>query len=235
MAYTARMLINKAWNISSIVSRNLQTVSGDQASDGLDMLNGLLAMKSADLSYIPYWNVYNFTATPNQEVYFIPNLTSAETLTFRLGPLRYSAMEMSRTTYFGSSRVNNISSLPFTWRLERAVGGANIYLYFLPNQAYPLQITAKFGFGEVTLDQDLSLTMDRFYIEYLTFELSQYMCASYNVAFTDSAAAMLERYRKIVKQISAPDLTMHKLTSFSSRPGLSWGDVNLSPQGWRPR
>ncbi len=234
MTYTARQLIDNAWYLSSIVSRNLQTVSGDQASEGLDMLNGLLAMKSADLSYIPYWAVYDFTAVANQEKYFIPNLIAAETLTFYIGPVRYATSPQTRRNYFGAGRVDNISSLPFNWRLERVVGGSNLYLYFLPASTYPLQITAKFAFGTATLDQDLSLTMDQFYIQYLTFELAQYMCAYYNVAFTDTAAAMLERYRKVVKQISAPDMSIRKLSSFKKANGMSWADINLG-LGWRPQ
>ena len=55
MAYTARMLITRAYYLSQIVSRQLQEVSGEQIEDGLFLLNALLQFKSTDLREIPYF------------------------------------------------------------------------------------------------------------------------------------------------------------------------------------
>lgn len=233
MTYTTTQLITNAWFISGIVARQLETVDGDQIEAGLDLLNGLLAMKSADLSYIPYWSVYDFNLIAATQQYYIPGLIASESFTFNIGTVRYSTSPQSRKDFYATGRVDGITSLPFNWYANRTLGGTNIELYFLPQTNYPAEIVGKFSLSNVTLGQNLELTLDDFYIQYLLYELSAYMCSSYNIQFQPGQAAILERYRGIVKQISAPDLTVRKISSFRKNTGMSWADINLG-QGWRP-
>src|ERR1700691_3293831 len=178
MAYTAAQLITNSWYLSGIISRDLQTVPGSYMSDGLSLLNAVLAIKTANTRLIPYYQFYDTTAVVGQEVYFIPNLLQAETLTFTLGVIRYQVVPKSRKIYFGSGRVNNIQSLMSMSRFERTLGGSNLYLYFLPNSPYPLQIFGKFGLTEITsLSTDLETVYDDYYIEYLRYALAEYMCS----------------------------------------------------------
>lgn len=71
MAYTTLQLINNAYYESGIVSRGFETVSGQQANDGLQFLNDLIADKTVENGLIPYYQEYNFTAVTGQERYFI--------------------------------------------------------------------------------------------------------------------------------------------------------------------
>ena len=66
MAYTAAELVNRAWYLSGIVGRNLETVSGQQATDGLFLLNTLLSFKATDLRLIPYYKRYQFSMVAGQ-------------------------------------------------------------------------------------------------------------------------------------------------------------------------
>src|SRR5260221_6275214 len=145
MSYTVTDLITRAFYLSQGVSRELETVGCQQLEDGLTLLNALLSLKSAHSRLIPYYQEFDFTAVIGQEVYFVPNLVQPETLTFNIGPVRYSTMPTSRRPYFGSGRVDNITSLPFNWHFERLLGGSNIYLYFVPDNTYPIKILGKFG------------------------------------------------------------------------------------------
>ena len=79
MSYTARQLVTRSWFLSGIVARRLQSVTGDQATDGLFLLNALLDWKSVDVTLIPYETYFEFPAIPGQESYFIPNLLAIET------------------------------------------------------------------------------------------------------------------------------------------------------------
>ena len=90
MAYTALQLINRAYYLSQIVARDLQVVSGSQVEDGLYLLNALLDVKGSDLRLIPYFQYYPLTAVANQEKYFVPNLLYVDSMTFNIGPVRYS-------------------------------------------------------------------------------------------------------------------------------------------------
>lgn len=233
MAYTARDLVTNSFYLSGIVSRELEVVSGEQISEGLSLLNSMLAIKSANLNFIPYFSESTFTAVPNQEKYFIPNLISLETLTFNIGDVRYSLNPDDRIEYWGTSRLDNLSTLTGKYRFERVFNGANLYLYPLPSDSWTFTLWGKFSLSNVTLDQDLSLTLDLFYIEYLRYELAQYMCSEYNVTFQSESTETLRKYREIVNQISTPDLTIRKFSSFSRKNALNWGDVNIGHL-WRP-
>jgi len=232
MSYTTATLISKAFTLSGIVSREFNVVSGDQESEGLQLLNSMLAIKSANLDFIPYYQEFDLTAVIGQELYFIPNLVTIESFTFNIGEVRYATIRSGRDAYFATGRVDNIDSLPFKWRAERALGGTNLYIYFNPSQEFPLKIWGKFSLSNVTLDQDLSLTLDLFYIEYLRYELAQYICSEYNVVFQSESSDTLKKYRKVINQISPPDMSMQKISSFTGG-NISWAYVNLA-KGWWP-
>ncbi len=230
MAYTALELINKSFYLSGQTSRGLEVVTGEQQSEGLDLFNALLAMKAADSKFVPYFSYYTFETVALQESYFVPNILEMDTITFNLDVVRYPVQQQSRKDYFGTGRVDNVSSLPFNCRFERCKGGANILFYFLPDNTYQIKLYGKFWLSNVTLQTDLSTTLDDFYIEYLRYELADYICAEYNIQLQPQQAAMLQRYRKIVCEVSPPDMTLRKRSMLSSGNGLNWGYINFP--GW---
>ncbi|AXH77667.1 MAG: portal protein [Caudoviricetes sp.] len=156
MSYDVIQLITNAYYASGIVSREFETVSGSQMNDGLQFLNDILADKAIEKDMVPYFTKYEFFAIAGQEQYFIPNLEAIETLTFFLNNVRYQMREINRKVYFGSSRANNINSLPFNWHMERCLNGANLFLYFFPQTNYPLEIWGTFRLTSVVLNQDLN-------------------------------------------------------------------------------
>lgn len=233
MAYTVTELINRAYYLSQVVSRELETVSGQQIADGLVWLNALLSLKSAYSRVIPYFRQYDLTAVIGQESYFVPNLVQAETLTFTLGAVRYSTQPVSRRTYFGSGRVNNLTSLPYNWHFERVLGGSNVYLYFIPDAAYPIQIWGKFGFDNVELHEDLLLIYDEYYIDYLRYRLALRICSEFGIPMQPQAMAELSELEEAMTDVSPPDLTLTKTSSLQGETGMNWGDINIG-RGWRP-
>ncbi len=233
MAYTTTELITRAYYLSQVVSRDLQQVSGDQIGDGLVWLNALLSLKSAYSRVIPYYTLYEFNTVVGQEVYFVPNLVQPETLTFNQGVVRYATQNQSRKAYQGSGRVDGITSLMFDWNFERCLGGANISFYFFPNAIYPVKIWGKFGFDNVTLSEDLLSIFDEYYIDYLRYKLARRICSEYGIEMAPQALKELEELEEAVTDVSPPDLTMTKISSFRGRTGFNWGDVNTG-KGWRP-
>lgn len=227
MTYSARKLIAESYYLSQVVSRPTQTVSGMQETDGLDLLNALLAVKGTDLRLIPYFQRSSFQTVIGQEEYYIPNLLQIEDLTFNLGAVRYPMRQMTRRDYFGSARVDNLQSLPFSYRQEREYGGTRIYMYFEPNAVYTAKLSGKFGLTAVTLDQDLSLTYDGFYIEYLRFALADYICDSYGATFPDGSKSKMAEIVKKLMDASPPDLSLGKLGYFDGQDGLDWQYANL--------
>ncbi len=156
MYYLAQQLITRSWYLSGIVARNLQTPTGDQITDGLFLLNSLLNFKQVETDLIPYWTYIEVPLVGGQEYYFLPNILEIESATFNIDVVRYPMDYTSRRTYFGSSRVDNIQTLPFNWNFNRGQNGGTLSLYFLPQSNYPLKIMAKLFLNDVTLQQDLT-------------------------------------------------------------------------------
>lgn len=233
MAYTVTRLITDSYSLSGLLSPGLQTISGEQLKKGLRFLNAILAIKSVNDRLIPYFTKYDLDTEVGVEEYTIPNLISIETMTFNYSTVRWSMTQETRRNYQGSSRAENIDSLMQNFYVERKKGGATLFMYFKPNAVYPVTIWGKFSLSSVVLNQDLESTLDNFYIEYLRYAVGDYISQDANVTFQPQNKQKLDQYEQMFLDISAPDLTISKITAFSSRPILNWGDINLG-HGWRP-
>jgi len=233
MSYLARKLITKAWHTSGIVAKILQSVSGGQASDGLELFNELLATKTMQQELIPYFKEYSLNSVIGQEKYFIPGLIEIETFTFNIDSVRFPTERKGRAQYFGTGKAENVQSLPFSWHLEKCLGGANLYLTFNPVAVYPLKIWGKFALTAVnSLDDDLSLIYDLQYLVYLRYALAEYMCTEYNIPLPQQSALKLAELEESVIYISPKDFTVKQVTSFGEA-GVDWYRINILG-GWTP-
>lgn len=248
MAYLAQQLITRSWYLSGIIARNLQTPTGDQINDGLMLLNALLDFKQIETDLIPYWKYISLPLVANQEFYFLPYVAALESTTFNIDSVRYPMDSVTRRNYYGSARVDNISSLPFSWNYNRGLGGGELAMYFLPEANYILKAMAKIFLVDVQLNTDLTnITqstpytfvnssnqgLDTSYIEYLRYALAQYMCSEYGIQFNPESAAILKKYERKLMFMSPPDLSMIKVSTLMEGTGLNYGDVNIG-KGWRP-
>ncbi len=228
MAYTALQLITRAYYLSQVVSRELQVVESDQITDGLYLLNAILDFKGSDLREIPYYQQYNFNSIQGQEKYSISGLLSVDSLTFNIGPVRYAMNEETRTSYFANYRIDNVQSLPFQYRIERTLDGADLYMYFVPSDVFQMKLWGKFSLTEVSLNTDMSLLYDFFYIEYLRHELALYIANEFGATLPDGVMANLKILEKKIMDVSPPDLSVRDLNYFGNSPGLDWQIINLS-------
>lgn len=228
MPYLASTLITRSYYLSQILARGFQFESGEEMNDGLYLLNELLDEKSSDLQLIPYFNEYDFNTVQGTEMYFVPNLLDVDTMTFNIGTVRFSMNKLTRKEYFGTPRVDGLQALPFSYRVERCLDGSNIYLYFVPNQGYAVKVWGKFGLTDVTLNQDLSLTYDGFYLSYLRHALGIKLCSEYGQTFPDAAMKEFMRIEKKLKSISPVDVSMSKMSFFNTGCTFDWQFVNLS-------
>ncbi len=229
MAYTVSQLITYAYDISGIVSAEYQAVSGYQMNRGLLALNEILGDKNVENDMLPYYTtLYNFNAVIGQEQYFIANLISVSTLVLFIDNVRYSMEEVQRNLYFGTPRANNVKSLPVSFHQERVLGGTNIFLYFFPQEAYPMQLSGLFDLAPVTINQDLSLTYAPFYIAYLKFSLANRLCVEYDFAIPPQVALQLRKYEEMISQKSAaPDLSQKVISCFNTINGFNYAQANI--------
>lgn len=234
MPYTTTELITGAYYSSQIVAREFETVNGGEIHDGLIWLNDILAEKEVDDSSIPYESSYNSNFVTGQQTYFIPNLIKIDTLTFFINDVRYPMEMQKRNEYFGSARTNNIKSLPSVYNLERVKGGANLSVYYFPDQPYPFEIKGVFQLQEVALGQDLSLTIPRFYRTYLRLALADRICSEYSETTPEDVMRQLSKYEGwISKKSRVLDLRLQKTSTLMSRQrGINYAFVNLNEGYW---
>jgi hypothetical protein len=257
MVYPVTQLISNSFYASGIVGKEFETVSGEQQAEGLQYLNSLLAKKTADKSGIPYFLEYNANFIIGQEQYYIPGLISVDTMCFFInhppGPIivnpvpaspipgpvtpgnqvRYAMRSCDRKLYWATPRANQILSLPYQYTVERQFGGASVYVYFLPIHQYQFQIWGMFALNNVVEGQDLSLTLDQFYIDFLHFELTERICAEYNYTMPEGAANQLYQYRMIIdKREQKLDLTQQQISVLAqTTDGVNYAYANLGT-GW---
>lgn len=232
MAYVTTQLITGSYYSSGVVSREFETVSGGQIADGLLWLNDILTEKDVDQSMVPYESTYTTNFVQGQKIYTIPNLTSIDTLVFFLDQVRYAMKYEKRNAFFGSSRVENIESLPFEWYFERQFGGGNLHIYFAPDRTYPMEIHGVFRLDSVVLGQDLSLTYDQFFLTYLRYCLADRICSEYNYITPQMVVKQLGKYEGwIAKRSRIIDLRMQKVSSLQKRGTYNWAFINLG-KGW---
>lgn len=233
MAYTTNQLISGAYYASEVVSREFETVSGSQIGDGLIWLNNIIKEKSVDEGMISYETTYVANFVIGQEIYFIPNLIQIDTLTFFLDAVRYAMKYEKRNAYFGSSRVDNIQTLPFEWYFERQLGGGNLYIYFQPDKNYPFEIHGIFLPPSVALGQDLTLTLDEFYTTYLRYALAERICSEYAYDTPPGVTKQLGKYEAFINKNSRIlDLRITKTSTLQKRGSFNYAFVNLG-HGWQ--
>jgi hypothetical protein len=173
-----------------------------------------------------------FSGIPGQETYFIPNLITLNTLTFTKDGVRYSMSMKQRDEYFGTSRTEGINSLPNSYNVERSLGGSAISMYFLPDESYLFEIKGIFSMAEVSLNEDLELTIEGYYRTYLKYALADRLCANYAFEVPTHVKKQLARYQEMIcKQSRKLDLRMQKLSTLQNSQGINWGQVNLG-RGW---
>lgn len=239
MPYTSQELITNSYYLSGIVARNLQTPTWDQINDGLYRLNGFLNIKGSETKQIPYYQTTYGNFIAGQQVYSFPNLVEIDTFAFYLQPggpsangVRFEMLNISRYEQFAVPRPENVSSLPYSWHLERTTSGSDVYVYFIPNQNYEYILTGKYALLSTTLNQDLSTVFDGWYIEYLTYGLAIYLCEWNNIVPPPSVMTTFKEMEASLTTLSPIDFTLRKIQYFKTGGGLNWGDVNYG-RGWR--
>ncbi len=234
MSYSVQKLVAESYYISNIVSREFETVSGQQSTDGVSILNDLIADKTIEEQYIPYAQEHTMTALQGVSEYFIADLIGVNTYTFFIDSVRYQTVNQQREQFFGSGRNVNITSLPFIWHSERELGGSRLFVFPIPSQNFPVVIWGQFSLSSVTQFQDLELTLDRFYINFLKYELAVRLCNEYGYNVPPRVEKQLQTYYQVIgSQSNTMDLRQKTLSTLGNTQGINWAYINLG-QGYTP-
>jgi hypothetical protein len=225
-------LISNAYYLSGILSRGFETISSEQTTDGLELLNDIIAEKSITTSLIPYYSHTTFDTVEGQSEYEVPGLMDIRELTFSIDNVRYQMTRDSQSRFFGAGRVENLESLPFHYYAERQLDKMIIYLYFVPDQAYEMKITGKYKLQELELYEELNDKLDRFYQSYLKYLLAKRICDFYGQSYPQSLEPTLIGLEAQIDKMVGVDLTVKTKSMFDGAV-FNYGQANLG-RGWTP-
>lgn len=230
---TGLELITEAFFLSGIVSREFETATSAQITDGLRIVNFILSERRKTAAYLPYFGDTAFPFVIQQEKYFIQDLITVDAFTFNIDTVRYNMTEKARHEYFADFRVDDVTSLPSEYYLERTKGGMNVYVYPVPSDTFLAKIKGKFAILSIALFDDLNIELDEFYISYLEYKLAQRLCHFYTLPFPMQSEAELHEIERELTKLSPPDLSMRKMSTFPAKSTGYWAYVNLY-EGWVP-
>lgn len=224
-------LISNAFYLSGIVARGLQTVSGEQTGDGLFLLNNILAEKSITSNFLLYYTHDTFETAAGQEIYDIDGLVDLTQLTFNINDVQFPLIRETQYTYFGLGKIIDLQSLPSHYYAERKVNGTRLYLYFVPDAVYTVNITGKYALSQVELLDDLTDTLDLFYLSYLQYLLAKRLCEFYGVTMNESALGTLAALDDQIDRMVGVDLSIRRRSMFNQSNQLNLTGANLYA-GW---
>lgn len=228
MAYTVIQMITNAYYESGIVGRDFQVPTGSKYNDGLIYLNEVLAKKTIDDAALPYYTQFEFNMVANQETYFIEGLTECELITFYKNEVRFPMWNAKRREYWGSAKALAVSTLPSYFTMDRTLGGSNISVTFSPEQAYPAMGWGLFALNSVTLNQDLSLIFDDYYIVYLRTELAITLCMAFNAEVPIALQTKYMQYDKAIRKRSGViDLKNTVISTFRNNDTINYAQANI--------
>lgn len=225
-------LVAKSYYLSEIVSRELETVSGSQSADGLEMLNDLLDEKSVDGKRVPFFEDKSFPGVSGQEIYFIPGLIEPTTLTFVDSTVRYAMQFEDRDRYHGRTRVQNITTFPQVYTYNRVLGGSNVYVYFKPNRPYQFEIWGKYFIENVVFNTEMSDVLPKFYMPYLKYALADRICDFFNIQFSEGKTATLREKEREIFEPEPADLSINLIATMTDDGGLNYAAINFYRGLW---
>ena len=229
-----RELIAKSWFLSGIVSRRLENVDGTQISDGLEILNDILAEKSGTGRGIPFYTQIQIPSVTNQNKYTVQNLITLDTLTFNIDVVRYEMTRDSRYRHWGTPRVDNISALPYHYYPERILGGMTFDVYFAPTSEIDFfTIEGRAALTTLALTDDIDTILDRYYQSYLKYKLSIRLGEFYDYPISAHVQQTMKELEKYTEDINEMDFTIRKISVLTQGTATNYADVNIG-KGWIP-
>ena len=229
----ATELTTDSYYLAGIVSPGFENVSGQQLTRGINLFNDVISESAISATLIDYDSHLEIDTVIGQEIYFVPGLVELSVLSFNLDDVRYYMTPLTRNVYFGQSRVDNITSLPLTYYAERTMGGMNLYLYYVPDQIYNLNLTGKIAYLPVVPSTNLDLGFERFHQSYFKYKLAKRLCDFNTVPFPQQSHDELISQERNLSKLTVPDMTASTTTIFLPNPTDPFTQANLG-KGFEP-
>lgn len=195
-------VITRAYYEANVIASEFESPTGAQLNDALYWFNSAVSYAFSRNLLSAYENHQTLVLTPGVSEYDLPLVTEIRQATFMLGNVRFDMILDTQATFFGSLRVMDIRSLPFHYYFEKKLGGGKIYLYFIPDQAYPLNLTVKSAYPLFAFEDNLLETFDLFFIDYLTHLLAFRICLQWGQQVPEGLNTLLRLSEKTIRELT---------------------------------
>lgn len=229
MEKTALHLIRRAYGVSSLRGHQ-DTFDGGEASEGLDILNEILACQGQDNYVISYNKVAQFATTPGEFTYIftqnenepggviIPSrkigILNYVNSSYPNNDVVYPVKVIDRATYYNRLRYNVQSTRPFYAYAQNFQStndgseGTKLLFYPIPDLAYNIEVVYKEILGDVTLSENLDQIPMHLY-RWLIYMIAQELCSIYDPSsWTQDKANTLRDLKLLINSLSDIDLTV---------------------------
>lgn len=228
MAYPIRQLIIEAYYLSGLVSRETETVSGEELEEGRHYLNIILSNNTINGERIIYSQSTKGTLNISSNTIYVPKLFCVQTITLYNGNIRYPLTRLDRDQFYGTSSIHALESIPVYYHEELSIlpldltenqptEGMRINVYPCANTNYEYVIHGKFGFDEIkpeNLSDDALKLWAYYYINYLTLSLAKRLNATTDIAFPVATQELLKSVEQELCSKNTKDYSMKIMNPF---------------------
>jgi len=231
---TPRTIITGALRGLGRIGRG-RSMSADQASDGLEILNQMIASLNGQNLLLPYRTVETLTYSSSASSYTIGSGGDLNTVRpiqildayHTVGGLDYS-MEIMDFRRYNDITNKSISTYPERLYYEPVYPLGKIYYDYQPGTSYSLVLTSMKEIGAfASLDTSISLPSE--YDKFMKFNLMVDLCPDYGMQIPDAVMVGATESKQALKRISAAN----RATTLNSDLGLrSVGQYNINSDSY---
>ena len=229
MSTTVADFIRRAYIRSNIISPEYESADSQQLSDGLMLLNECMSEIGINSSANPYETTFSFDTVPGQTSYILDNYIENEVVSFRWGEVRYQLEKVGAAEFLGTTRVMNVTSLPFQYYIRRIYPNSmEIQIYYSPANIYTVEVTGKRPLNTISITDpaDLETLFDSFYLLYLNICLAKAICDWTGITEPPANEERRLILTDKISRINGPDMTLN--SSGSNSRAINYPLVNFS-------
>lgn len=232
--FTVNQLINHSLYLVGELATN-ETPDAYMLSTGLELINELVNLFSADSIYIPFLTSVNFTMVAGQSTYTIGNDAGNDIVSDRIVDLSfanytvpsagqgiiYPLKIITKAEYYGVIRLTPLQTRPGFIFLNKQDTFSEITLYPAPDQPYPCLIQVKSMVDRLT-EHELMTELPPFYYGFMKYALGRRWRSYYPSSnWNDTAEQTYQDYYAVIKNAVETDVTIRP-SAILDRPRPFW-------------
>ena len=232
--FSVNQLINNSLYLIGELATN-ETPDAYMLATGLELINELINLFSADSIYIPFLSTISFNMVEGQATYTIGNGITNDIIADRIVDLSFANYTVpssgqgiiyplniiTKSQYYGIVRLTPLQTRPGFIFLDKQDVRSEVTLYPAPDQPYPCQLRVKKMVDQLT-EHELLTELPPFYYGFMKYALARRFISYYPSGnWPASAEDTYQDYYNTVKNAVETDVTIRP-SAILNRPKPFW-------------